>query len=160
MSATFQNTVDILVKAYLNDTLKHQNCHACAVGNIVACNMGFEYVKAVDGDLIWKNQPYHASWAKNTGWSNVFSTCVMGRSVSKFFTKEEYTGVAKEQIDSTGYSLEDLMKIEYAFETAEFGGGLDEYMFNGLMKVLDVLADIHGISLESKESAKALFVKA
>jgi hypothetical protein len=33
-------------------------------------------------------------------------------------------------------------------------------MFNGLMAVVDVLADIHSVDLEKKEAAKALFVKA
>jgi hypothetical protein len=33
-------------------------------------------------------------------------------------------------------------------------------MLNGLMKVVDVLADIHGVDLSVKESAKLQFVKA
>ena len=35
MKATFSNSVDILVKAYFNDTLRHGNCLACAVGNLM-----------------------------------------------------------------------------------------------------------------------------
>jgi len=47
-AASFENTVDILVKAYINDTLEHNNCYACAVGNIVAHNMGERFVKATE----------------------------------------------------------------------------------------------------------------
>lgn len=36
----YQKTVDILVKAYFDDTLQHGNCYACAVGNIIAGNCG------------------------------------------------------------------------------------------------------------------------
>ncbi len=34
----YDKTVSILVDAYMNDTLQHGNCFACAVGNIVAAN--------------------------------------------------------------------------------------------------------------------------
>jgi hypothetical protein len=39
MKPTFSNTIDILVKAYLNDTLQHESCSACAVGNLVSHSM-------------------------------------------------------------------------------------------------------------------------
>ena len=41
----FHETVGILVKAYLNDTLEHTNCHACAVGNMIASKMGISIIK-------------------------------------------------------------------------------------------------------------------
>jgi hypothetical protein len=40
MKATFENSVDVLVKAYLNDTLEHGQCHACAVGNLICAETG------------------------------------------------------------------------------------------------------------------------
>ncbi len=39
------------------------------------------------------------------------------------------------------------------------GNLINDWMFNGLMAVVDVLADIHGINLEAKEEAKKLFIK-
>jgi hypothetical protein len=39
----FNHTVNVLVKAYLNDTLRHNNCYACAVGNMIASANGFKY---------------------------------------------------------------------------------------------------------------------
>jgi hypothetical protein len=71
---------------------------------------------------------------------------------------EEYIDEAKFEIDSTGYSVKDLAKIEFAFETAQKGNTEDDWMFNGLMAVIDVLAEIHNIDLITVKEAKELFV--
>ena len=61
------------------------------------------------------------------------------------------------QAEATGYTIYQLNAIERAFE------GVDELatdrMFLGLMAVVDVLAEIHGIDLKQREEAKLLFVK-
>ena len=64
---------------------------------------------------------------------------------------------AREVIDSSGYTIDQLAKIENAFESAPQGNTEEEYMFNGLMAVVEVLAKIHGIDLETKEKAKLQF---
>lgn len=38
----FHETVGILVQAYLNDTLIHQSCQHCAVGNLITAT-GYEF---------------------------------------------------------------------------------------------------------------------
>lgn len=78
---------------------------------------------------------------------------------------DNYKGLAKKQIDATGYRWQDLARIEFAFETAYVGGFYDgpeaeQGMYAGLMAVVDVLAEIHGLNLEAATEAKALFVKA
>lgn len=113
----YQKTVDILVKAYFEDTLEHGNCEACAVGNIV--NYG---------------KP-----KKTLEWSNVFCTS----SHIQIVEPRNYEGTAKDEIDSTGYTWQELSQIEYAFETAPRGNSDDKWMFNGLMAVIDVLDKIH-----------------
>lgn len=146
----FNDTISILVKAYLNDTLEHCNCHACAVGNIIASKMGISITEGRYG-MVWPtgNDPvwFDAIWI-----DEVLSSKI--------------TPKIKEQYESTGYTGSELARIEYAFEHCEAGDSDDgydsldpEYMFNGLMAVLDVLAEIHGISLQQKESAKLMFVK-
>jgi hypothetical protein len=70
-----------------------------------------------------------------------------------------YNGKSKELIDSTGYTVYELARIEEAFEDVDSNCTNDEWMFNGLMAVIEVLAEIHGIDLKQKEEAKALFVK-
>ena len=129
----YHKTVDILVDAYFADTLEHGNCYACAVGNIIAanCNIQYDPYYMARGKLIWKSG--------RSFWDDVFYTSQSTQS----FRIDEYEGNAKYQIDSTGYTVYELAKIEYAFETADKGKSEDEWMFNGLMAVVDVLDEIH-----------------
>lgn len=138
MKPTFEKTVDILVKAYLNDTLEHGNCAACAVGNIVVSVHGYQYYSQspltglkVDEIITYDN------------WYSVLTG------------HESYRG--RKEIEKTGYSFKEIRRIEAAFERSR---DLPDRMFNGLMAVVNVLADIHGVDLQAKEEAKALFVKA
>lgn len=147
----FNETISILVKAFLDNTLIHGSCHMCAVGNIVAAKNKIQYVYdgLAFGGWRWKG--------KNPSWDNVF--CCDGDRDSPDFqriSQENYCYEAQEEIDSTGYSIEQLASIELAFELTPFG---DDRMFRGLMNVVDQLAIIHGIDLQQKESAKLMFVK-
>lgn len=132
----FEKTVAILVKAYQNDTLKHGLCQMCAVGNIIAENMGFE--PSVEG---WIN-----AGQDSTDWLSAAN----GGLVSQGFI----------QIKHTGYTPENISEIERSFETCNPGQNSDEKMFNGLMSVVDILMQIHEATTEEAESAKLLFVKA
>jgi hypothetical protein len=162
----FNHTVNVLVKAYLNDTLRHNNCYACAVGNMIASANGFKYsmLKEALSDnkehwlLKWAHLPsiYDAeielsSNDQQENWMNVFRDGEVQYS--------NYNGKSKELIDSTGYTVYELARIEEAFEDVDSNCTNDEWMFNGLMAVIEVLAEIHGIDLKQKEEAKALFVK-
>ena len=154
MITTFDHTVNILVQAYLNDTLVHKFCTACAVGNLVGAAMSTSPARSPDLKFdCWKYENGEiASW-----YNFVVAGC--------------YSDDAFRQIASTGYSLQNLKDIEYAFESAPgdpcaCGGGLTieritdpTWMFNGLMAVVDVLAQIHKIDLSTKDKAKALFIK-
>lgn len=142
----FTKTVNILVDAYFKNTLQHGSCAACAVGNIIACNMGLK----ISEDLCF--------WEKKgktiySDWDNVFVTTREGQEINP----KEYFGEAKKQIDSTGYTWQELAKVEFAFETADEGNSEDDYMFNGLMSVCDVLIEIHEGNEAEKETAKQLF---
>jgi hypothetical protein len=151
----FNNSLSVLVQSYLNDTLEHETCCACAVGNLVAAACGFTYQNrsiGMDGELVWDQSFAFPHWA------SAFCT----------YTDDDYQTMAlaisdesKDQIDSTGYELCDLAKIEFAFEIGgRIKGTRDEKMFNGLMAVVDVLCEIHGMNEEEKQESKALFVKA
>lgn len=125
----FNRTISTCVKAYQNDTLRHWNCAACAVGNLIAASIG----------------------SFTPMWQYVF--------ISGTFNLNAYTGEAKRQIDSTGYTVQELAKIEHAFETASFGQSTEDWIFNGLMAVVDVLMEIHEASQEEVQEAKLLFSK-
>lgn len=159
----FYDTVSILVKAYLNNTLEHGSCTACAVGNIVAHAQKWHILIAHDGTLFpeWKSKngrfvsPY---------WDDVFISDGGDLSDDSYQSiyPTKYKGNAKKQIDATGYTWQELARIEKAFESitySNFCGTDDEAMFAGLMKVVDVLVEIHGVDLSVSESAKLQFVK-
>lgn len=115
----YRKTVNILFDAYFNDTLEHGNPCGCAIGNIVASNLGFQFKMSGDGRMIWKNG--HPNWYYKIG-------------------------DADRQISSTGYSPKEVSLIEKRFEGVSRAPRKDERMFNGLVAVLDVLKQIHEVT--------------
>lgn len=154
MEATFDNTVNILVNAYLNGTLLKDHCCACAVGNICAAAIGSHVINIHKSSKFRK--PSRAKWSIGSPrWPDVF---MMGYG-TQHLNPSKYEGEAKAEIDATGYSWQQLAAIEKAFEGAQKGDS-EEAAFSGLMAVVDVLASIHGVDLAQAETAKSLFVKA
>lgn len=149
----FDRSVAILLKAYLNDTLYAFDCHACAVGNLVAGNMGFKIVESrsheeFDEDLYnWidkSGKKVRPCWGAYTG-----TTLIWARNLGT------------EQEKSTGYSKSEINRIEAAFM---LGISLNSYVedskdtnFARLMNTIDCLMEIDEVSVESVENAKALF---
>ena len=150
----FHKTISILVKAYQKGTLIHGSCHACAVGNLVAHCTNREVI-IVDPDF------KEAAWSYGglPRWNSVFMTSSLaGQNIREYY----YEGEAKREIDSTGYSLYELAKIEKAFESVEVEieqENSDQHQFDGLMSVVDALMEIHEATKEEAEEAKLLFVK-
>lgn len=129
----YQKTVDILVQAYFNDTLMHVNCEACAVGNLVAANKGIELKRGNHG-VRAVGRPYEC----NTEW---FRAIGFGGFV---YPERMQIPAVADQINATGYSLEEVGLIEAAFESAyRDNEDIDLEMFNGLMAVIEVLDQIH-----------------
>jgi hypothetical protein len=148
----YKRTVDILYQAYFNDTLVHGNCHACAVGNIVAANMGWGYTQPKSfctGNIVWDTpEAQRTYWVeeRNNGFVTWFAAV---RELSKA------DGNQKKQIKATGYSIRELSAIEIAFERANCGESREDRMFNGLVAVLDCLKEIHEVEDEvATESVK------
>lgn len=161
----FNHSVSVLVTAFFNDTLMHGNCYACAVGNMVANGLGCRVVKRPDSfkNLVWdNNQPYPgSSWNDSiqNGWGALFTTDRHDdkRKTQKIDKRFLGDRNVMRQIASTGYTWQELARIEFAFESVD--KRRKDKMFNGLMAVVDVLAEIHNIDLSTKENAKSLFVK-
>ncbi len=142
----FKKTVNILVDAYRNDTLRHSSCCACAVGNIVASACSYTYKNVGEYGLMYADN--YASWM------HVFVTI---RGEVQYIDPNSYEGEAKKQIDSTGYPWEDLAKIEYAFEMAPQGQSDDDWMLNGLLAVYDVLCEIHEVEANEVPIGREVF---
>ncbi len=147
----YNKTINVITKAYHNDTLEHGTCYGCFVGNLVAAGCGYEYERCeVSEKLLFEN-------GQIAQWDEVFCTrgfeCTRTGRVSlqqityenKYHTIDE----ARKQIDSTGYTWQELAQIEFAFETADKGESKEDYMFNGLIAGIEVLDKIHQVK-ESK----------
>lgn len=141
----YNKTVDILFQSYFNDTLRHSNCYACACGNIVAANMGYEFVPNKD-----KDDEYPAGNIMNYRQEIVWHTT--GGKYSSGpdtwydeLSSDEYYENGRREIECTGYSVKEFYSIERAFEGAARGNSEEDYMFNGLVAVLEVLKQIHEI---------------
>jgi len=132
----FDKTITVLVKAYQKNTLRHQLCWACAVGNIVAAANGSPLNNVMDS-FDWEDY-YHTLHAAT-------------QNIASF----KATEAGFKQIEKTGYTPIQLLAIEKAFEREK--NDIDG--FNGLMAVVDCLMEIHEATTEQAESAKSLFVK-
>lgn len=159
----FNRAISALVKGYMKNTLAKGSCYACAVGNMIAHSLGKEVV----------NEDYNYSWDRqktiSTYWTMVFNTNLEGEQLIKPDAYIKYTP-AKKEIDSTGYSFEELAQVELAFErntkivhtnyykfAEKDPRAIDEDQLNGLMAVVDVLCKIEGI--EDPKPYKEMFVK-
>lgn len=153
----FDRSVAVLVKAYINSELQHGSCTACAVGNLIAAGAGYKY-KSGRTWLDKQGQSVDAmSWYEATADVAKGNLC-----------PEATTEVAQKLVSVTGYDLRQITQIEAAFEFRNLGRpelhktyelDMDSRQYVGLMAVVDVLAEIHGIDLTTSTAAKALFVK-
>lgn len=127
----FTKTYETLVTAWGRGELHFQDGCACAVGNICG---------------------------GRNDWVEAFSTPVNGhqnRDYLDFGFPRNFDQVqASELIDSTGYTVEELANIEYAFESSiayDFNRlyGTSEGQYIGLCAVMDVLWEIHEVEDQS-----------
>lgn len=129
----YKKTVDTLYEAYFNDALEHNVCTACAVGNI----LGF-----MDWNNLFTTTKYEPSFSQ-----------VLLQTDGIYYSKYDKECLSNikliEQIEKSGYSWQELAKIEFAFESAPEGKSDEDYMFNGLVAVLEVLKNIHDIEDEA-----------
>ena len=136
----FQKSVDTLLDAYNQQELRHHNCYACAVGNLlsdIAKEKGICISDWAEVFVFYTNRKEQIKksleesvvrWGDDKRWQNGMNL-----------------------INSSGYTVEELMKIEYAFETAD---DEEEEQYKGLCAVLEALKEIHekdDITVERKK---------
>ncbi len=146
MTPRFEKSYNALYNAFMNDTLAKGTCTACAIGNIVADSMGEKIVK-INGSFY--------TMESVSFWSDIFYTS------SGFQIVNGHTNEQRERLfDLTGYTVEELMKIEYVFETTTKIPHIHYYrtseknimedQFRGLMAVMDVLIELDNIEEGTK----------
>jgi hypothetical protein len=140
--ALYHKSVGILAKAYVDNTLVHGSCFACAVGNLIAGNCGYTFGHSdfQKGNICW-NEVEHPVWIRAIRTVNDNGNHVQILDLIRYIV--DYC--VSDQIDSTGYSFDELARIEYAFETNYTG---HDPMFTALLGVIDVLDDIHEVEKE------------
>lgn len=152
---TFDQTVSTLVKAFMNNTLEIGNYCACAIGNLIAEKVNAKIVLKPGWLPEYTGSRYEWDHPKFTGEEWYATRPTIRSSVCR-----EILVAGRKMIDLIGYTLEEIWLIEGAFEGCRYKHkDYEDQMFNGLMAVVDVLADIHKIDLSQKEEAKKLFLK-
>lgn len=163
----YAKTIDILFNAYANDTLERRNCYACAVGNIIAGNMGKSFARSsaervddIEFELHWNGEQ---NWYENESDENDSDDLWIQFSIGGELEDEPLTGKALEQIAATGYTMIELNQIEISFEGGAMFGEREAYLYRGLCEVLETLGDIHEITnddllLANKSRFTNLFV--
>ena len=142
----YQKSVDLLLDAYNEEKLSHGNPCACAVGNLIKGNNASlpKMGKCVLPGL----------WDFNPDWFYQLLSLKRNVSLSSWanvgivVTKEE----AERQLNSTGYSVSEIIRIEHAFESMEWADMKEYTQFHGLKAVLNVLKDIHSTEVEIAEN--------
>jgi hypothetical protein len=160
MKATFEHSVAILTKAYLNNTLHKGSCQACAVGNLIADSLG---LRVIEGNtfMFW-GEPGQIT-LDTTGRHPAFDTLWFDY-LHHYFSMDTDGGAVKkkigaEQIKGTGYSRRKLFRIEEAFEqgnpshSCDTPENMERGMYKGLLAVVDVLAKIHKVDLVVSKAA-------
>lgn len=156
----FHETVGILVAAYMNETLVHGHPCGCAVGNLIATKLNVCVI--LSGDRYLSDNRRVPEWDGSESGFSWFKVLYPER------VKDGDASEGIEHIRETGYSIEQILDMEKAFESVvecfgpngrgtNYSKDKDGYL--GLMAVVDVLADIHGIDLSIKEEAKLLFIR-
>ena len=139
---TYQKSIDILLDAYNKQELFHGICSACAVGNLVKKQGGFKTPDPLTRFCI-------PSWPKL--FMTDSNTCQQYPSNMYWISKEE----ALAEVAQTNCTVEELAKIEFAFESSVFKKTFTsekEKQYVGLCAVLDVMSIM--VEEDIKESSK------
>jgi len=150
-SELYYHSVDVLLDAYNDKKLKHGDCTACAVGNLVGDGM-----KKLGKSYTMDDLERMGSRITLRTWTRLFVTSRPGHS-RQFISKipEKILGkdsVIRTHVECTGYHWKELARIEKAFESISKKTVRSEnetlMQFEGLCKVLDVLKEIHQVDQE------------
>lgn len=115
----FENAVSKLYRAFHADELSAWDCTACAVGNICNNSGSWSHIRMLNDDLLI-SYPLKKNWAPDT----------------------------ESVVESTGYSAQELIKIELVFLKAigAQSDGIDkDDQFKGLCAVVKYLCNLDGI---------------
>jgi hypothetical protein len=113
MTKRIQTAIDIFLDAINEGTLAKGSCVACAVGNLVANGMD---AKVIPNGVFFETEPS----VPNAIWSSLFCTSDNRQFVKSDIheeIKDSWYQVLQKAIKKIEFTIDELAKIEYAFET-------------------------------------------
>jgi len=146
----FERTVSRLVEAYEEGKLKHSSSCACAVGNLV----NYKCAPNLESTSWWVAMRAHIT--------NNKSYCSQIKILE-----------GQLQVANTGYTMDEIVLIEHAFEnypgrpeeneeapiaSMDALRAADPKGLKGLRNVYDVLCKIHEVDLQTVATAEEVFV--
>jgi hypothetical protein len=141
--------VDYFIKKFEAITEDEFETGDYGFGNIIAANCGYSFKKTdtenPSHSLYWdsRRESVYAEHIKEVESDrHLWFNAIWGGEVDR----NAFTQKMLKEIRSTGYTPHELALIEQSFESASWGEGCEDFMFNGLVAVLDTLAEIHQIS--------------
>lgn len=158
MTRRIERAMDIFLDALNTNNLIPGDCTKCAVGNLVRVGMGYgEEYKLPESE----SEPFVFGYIKDDpfskyflNWSVLFATSFKDQDLRNKEEQKELLKkypILKQQIDSTGFTIDELSQIEYAFET---NAGHDRAgQIKGLEAVVQVMMGFD----DSKENVKEVF---
>lgn len=157
----FNKTIAILVKAYFKETLQKGEQCGCAIGNLIAANLGYNVV-TTKYSIYWLND-------MNDGSIPPLWQYVHENGEYRELSPQSYFDIGAAQLKSTGYQPYETILIERAFEFPydwryhdikyHDDANDDAPIFDRLMAVVDCLVQIHEGSEIEAEETKLLFAK-
>lgn len=119
----YVKTIETLEYALLKKKIRKGYPESCATSMIVASANGVETFVARNGATRWKESfPY---------WATLFYP-----DIAEDVEDEDYEALGQEQIEKTGYTVDEIEKLDLAFESGDD-------LYSGLNNFLRVLHKIH-----------------
>lgn len=164
----YEKSVAILCNSYSNRTLEFGSILGSPIANLIAANLNYsvrqnrikipDHIgKKLEGDRfvemavnsIIENE-YKFEWMVN---DLVIESCF-----DKFFSgnaqkRREYFDRALIEIDATGYSIDDLIQVDCAFQDVNKWGKLEDEvtLIAGLIAAINALREIHEVPKKEKQ---------
>src|ERR1700712_1413592 len=120
--ALYNRTVSILKDGYFDDTLEHGSPCGCAIGNLIAANTGLKLIKSDGWEKVICEKRVQIKCTHENNDNPVINE-FSKNSLWFYFRKDKWLKSAKaiqviidKQVIATGYTWEELMRIEKAFE--------------------------------------------
>lgn len=133
----YQETVDIILDAYNNKQLVHGDQCGCFIGNIVKKRYDVKPYKGNSIEHAWSPDWFEVLYIKKNGNKH------FDKHLDEHLSEKE----GLKQIKATGYSIDEIIQLEWAFEKEESeeekldNGDISQYQ--GMKAALKKLAEIH-----------------